>query len=156
MNIEYILDTIRRNGFSPKLVDTYHNGTRTIKFKRGPLIYRVDPTSPPFLWISTGCQMSHETDDINLLHQAANEVNDSVCAGKVVVLDYSPIVCFNQETLCDSNSYFEENFELFMKIIDTTIDKFLEIYDILKDKDKKIQEEFTRALEPKGQDELPF
>ena len=30
MNIDYMLDTIRRNGFSPELVDSYHDGTRQI------------------------------------------------------------------------------------------------------------------------------
>ncbi len=156
LSLESIVDTIRRNGFSPELVDTYHNGTQTIKFRRGPLLYRVDPTNPPVLLMVTACQMDSATDKADLLLRVANEVNDSLQGCKVIFLEPLSLMCFQVEVICPTEEFFRNNFGLFMKIIDTTIDKFLETYDILKDKDKKILGEFTKALEPKGQDELPF
>ena len=150
--LESILDVLRNNGYSPELEDPYHDGTRTIKLKLGPMIFQIDPTDLPYLKISTACQMNHDTDDIVLMYQAANEVNSSVMIGKVIIIEYSPMVLFNVEMICDSDLYFRNYFKTFMDITFNTVNHFLRYYDILTDKDKRIQ----KALKAKEQDELPF
>lgn len=156
ITIDYIMRTLRFNGYSPELEDTCHDGIQTIEFKLGPMIYKIDPTNLPYLRLSTACKMDHATDDITHLYQAANEVNSSVLVGKVVVIEYYvPIVFFNVEILCDTDLFFRSYFKTLMKNIDETIDQFLKIYDIIKDKDK-ILKEFTGAFKSNQQDELPF
>jgi hypothetical protein len=150
--IESLLDVLRYNGYSPELEDTYHNGDMTIKFKQGPMLFKIDPTNLPYLTISTACRMNHDTDDINIMYQAANEVNSSVKVGKVIIIEYYPLVLFNVEMLCNTDMYFRNKFKTFMDIIFNTVDHFLSYYDILTDKNKMIQ----KALKANEQDELPF
>ena len=119
------------------------------------MLYRVDPTNPPVLLMVTACQMDSATDKADLLLWVANEINGSLQGCKVIFLEPLSIMCFQVEVICPTNEFFRNNFGILMKIIDTTIDHFLETYDILKDKDKKILGEFTKALDSGAQSQLP-
>lgn len=79
---------------------------------------------------------------------------ENVLIGKVNVQER--MVLFEVEVLCDSDQYLDDNLKQFVEILNTTRDRFLKEYEILKDDKKKLLQKFTDAFEAKAQDELPF
>ena len=132
---ERIHEAIRANGFVPSVEE------ESATFSCDGEIYQVATDRIPYLLVAKWCSVKKSNTDIDLLHQTADEINNTILLGSVYIAEREDEleICFNVTSYENKYGHFKNAFLAYLHAINDIQKRVFARYNDLKSqKDKAL------------------